>query len=185
MRDFLAAESLMTDREVKLSAGGAANFYFDCKRATLNGAFLNGLADWILDSVAPRLDPPAGAVGGPTMGADFIAAAVVARAHRRGLDLTHGCIARAATKTYGAQNRIENNPRAPTAILVVEDVITTGASIAAACDAFLDAGHSIAAIAAIIDREAGGKQSLQDQYGAPVIALFNRGDFPEANASAQ
>jgi orotate phosphoribosyltransferase len=65
-------------------------------------------------------------------------------------------------------------------VLVVEDVITTGGSIARACEALLAAGHAIAAIAVIVDREAGGREALQAQFGAPVFALFNRADFPEA-----
>ena len=165
---------------MRLSAGGAANFYFDCKRATLRGDFLHDLADWILDEVAPALSPPAAVVGGPTMGADPITAAVILRAHQRGLQPVVGCLARKEAKAHGAQNKIENAPAAPARVLVVEDVITTGGSIARACEALLAAGHAIAAIAVIVDREAGGKESLQAQFGAPVFALFNRADFPEA-----
>lgn len=179
LRDFLAAHALRTGGEVKLSAGGASSFYFDCKRATLNGGFLCALADWVLDEVAPSLSPPAAAVGGPTLGADFIAAAVAMRAHQRNLPLTHGCIVRKAAKAHGTQQAVENAPAAGTRILVVEDVVTSGASVAHACDALLAGGFALAGIAVIIDREAGGKQALEKQYQVPVHALFNRADFPE------
>ena len=182
LRDFLAARALLTGGEVKLSAGGASSFYFDCKRATLDGGFLCALADWVLDEVAPALSPPADAVGGPTLGADFIAAAVAMRAHQRGLPLAHGCIVRKAAKQHGTQNAVENAPAAGARVLVVEDVITSGASVAHACDVLVDGGFALAGIAVIIDREAGGRQTLEAKYQVPVYALFNRGDFPEVQA---
>ena len=171
---------MLSGEEMRLSSGGAAAFYFDCKRATLNGAFLESLADWLLDDVAAGLSPPADVVGGPTLGADPIAAAVVMRAHQRRLPLVRGCIVRKEAKKHGTQNKIENEPPPPAHVLVVEDVITTGASIARACDELLAAGHHIAAVAAIIDRQAGGKEALEKSYNAPVHALFNRADFPDA-----
>lgn len=182
MRDFLAQHCLLTGADIQLSGGGSASFYFDCKRATLNGAFLQPLADWLLSDVAAQLSPPPTAVGGPTLGADFIAAAVALRAHQRDIPLAHGCIVRKEPKKHGTQNKIENDPTPPARVLVVEDVITTGGSIARACDELLAGGHRIAAIAAIIDREAGGKQMLEEKYNTAVYALFNRGDFPEAEA---
>ena len=182
LRDYLVKHSLITGGAVKLSAGGESSFYFDCKKATLNGGFLFDLADWILDEVAGTLAVPPDVVGGPTLGADFIAAAVVMRAHQRGLPLVRGCIVRKAAKRHGTQHLIENAPAAGVRVLVVEDVVTSGGSVAHACDAFLAAGHIISAIAVIIDREAGGCEALQSEYQAPVHALFNRTDFPEAKA---
>ena len=180
LRSFLATHCLLTGAEIKLSAGGAASFYFDCKRATLDGGFLAALADYLLEEVASQISPAATVVGGPTLGADFIAAAVAMRAHQQGARLTDACIIRKEPKKHGTKSKIENEPATPSRVLVVEDVITTGSSIAKACDELLVAGHSIAAIAAIIDREAGGKQALEEKYGAPVFALFNRSDFPQA-----
>lgn len=180
MRDFLVRHSLQTGATVKLSAGGESSFYFDCKRATLNGAFLAAFADWVLEEAAPVLAPPPAAVGGPTLGADFLAAAVAMRAHQRGMNLTHGCIVRKAAKAHGTENAIENAPPAGTRVLVVEDVVTSGASVARACEALTGAGLAVAGMAVIVDREAGGCEALRARFGAPVLALFNRGDFPEA-----
>lgn len=183
LRDYLARHSLITGGDIKLSGGGVSSFYFNCKKATLNGEFLCALADWVLDEVACALTPAADAVGGPTLGADFIAAAVAMRAHQRGIALTHGCIVRKEAKAHGTQSAIENAPPPRARVLVVEDVITSGGSAARACEALLAAGYSIAAVAVIIDREAGGRQQLEKQFNAPVYALFNRADFPEAAAA--
>lgn len=178
LRDFLARESLIDGKDMKLASGATANFYFDCKRATLNGEFLQGLADWVL-SIAASISPPPTAIGGPTLGADFIVAAAVLRAHQHNLPWINGCITRKQAKEHGTQTPIENNPQAPARILVVEDVITSGGSIAQSCDAYLAAGHTIAGMACIIDREAGGREFLQQKYNTQVHPLFTRQDFPE------
>lgn len=176
MKNFLAENCLITGGQIKLSGGGAAGYYFDCKRATLRGEFLPPLADWIL-ACAEQISPPPEIIGGPTIGADFIAAAAVMRAAEKGLPLTAAAIVRKEPKKHGTQNKIENEPKKPSRILIVEDVITTGGSIARACDEFIAAGHTIAGIAAIIDRQAGGKESLAEKYRAPVFALFCKADF--------
>lgn len=180
LRDFLATHCLQTGQGVTLASGTTSSFYFDCKPATLNGAFLELLSQWLLDDVLPALSAPADIIGGPTMGADFIAAAVVVIAHQRQIPLINASIVRKEPKKHGTQNKIENEPKQKSNILIVEDVITSGGSIAKACDEFIAAGHTIAAIASIIDREAGGKKNLEDKYNVPVFALFNRSDFPEA-----
>ncbi|MGI9296653.1 MAG: orotate phosphoribosyltransferase [Gammaproteobacteria bacterium] len=177
MRAFVAAHCLITGGDIALSGGGAASFYFDCKRAVLRGDFLISLADWILDEPFLRAPTRANVVGGPTMGADFIAAAAAIRAAQRGENLTRAAIVRKEPKKHGTKNKIENEPDEPSRILIVEDVITTGGSIARACDEFLAAGHSIAAVAAVIDRRAGGKEMLEQKYRAPVFSLFTKDDF--------
>ncbi len=179
MRQFIARNCLLTGGDIALSGGGSASFYFDCKRAILRGEFLVPLADWILDTPFSETTPRANVVGGPTMGADFIAAAVAMRATQRKLPLTFAAVVRKESKKHGTKNKIENEPDSPARILIVEDVITTGGSIARACDEFIAAGHSIAAIAALIDRQAGGKESLQKKYNAPVFSLFTKTDFGE------
>lgn len=177
LRRFLAEHCLLTGADIKLSAGGTASFYFDCKRATLDGSCLSIIADWLLDDVAASLDIPADVVGGPTLGADSIAAAVAMRAAERGLALTSACIVRKEAKKHGTKNKIENEPPPGARVLVVEDVITTGGSIARACDELLAHGCTIAAIAALLDRNAGGKEALAKKYAAPVYAMFDRADF--------
>lgn len=176
MRDFLARESLIANKPMKLASGANANFYFDCKRATLHGNFLVDLADWVLD-IAAQTNPDV--IGGPTLGADFIVTAAVMRARQRGDSWVRGSVTRKQSKTHGTQNLIENNPATPSKILVVEDVITSGGSLAQSCDAYLAAGHSIAALACIVDREAGGRAFLETKYAAKLHSLFTLSDFPE------
>lgn len=219
MRERMARRCVLRG-EFQLAGGAAAGVYFDCKRVTLDGLFLNELADWIVFEVLPRLPERPDLVGGPTLGADFIAAAVAMRAAdehdmfmemldqtpddelRRAFDLdqrvdldefrelaeefpqlpTRAAVVRREAKAHGTRSLIENEPDEEARILVVEDVITTGGSLARACDAFIAEGHKIAGIFALLDREAGGREMLEEKYGAPVLPLFKLSDFPEARA---
>nr|VFK15880.1 MAG: orotate phosphoribosyltransferase [Candidatus Kentron sp. LPFa] len=170
-------DALITGQELALSAGGASSFYFDCKKATLNGEGLHLIADAFLERIDALSERPV-AIGGLTLGADFIVAAVIMRAHQVAHPTVFGSIVRKEPKKHGTRTRIENDPRAGMSVVVVDDVITTGGSTAKACDEFIEAGCRIVGIIALIDREAGGAQSLADKYGCPVHALFRKGDFP-------
>lgn len=176
MQDFLKKNCMLQADGIALSGGGTADVYFDCKRALLRGEFLEPFSNWVLET-AKKISPSPEIVGGPSIGADFIVAAVALRAAQTGSHLTSASVVRKEPKKHGTRNKIENEPEAKARVLVVEDVITTGGSIARACDEFLSAGHTISAIAAIIDRQAGGKEALEQKYGVPVHCLFRMEDF--------
>ena len=176
MKDFIAANCLISGGETALSGGGVSGYYFDCKRAVLRGEFLAPLADWILEC-AGKISPPPEVVAGPAIGADCIAAAAAMRAAQKGFPLSAAAVVRKEPKKHGTRNKIENEPAKPSRILIVEDVVTTGGSAARACAEFISAGHKIAGVAVIIDRRAGGMESLAKQTGAPVFALFCKDDF--------
>ena len=168
---------LSTGHSYTLSAGRQSGFYFDCKKAMLDGKGLSLIADAFLEEAA-GLTPFPEVIGGLTMGADFIVAAVIQRAFETGKPLVSGSIVRKAAKTHGTENKIENELPAGTRILVVDDVITSGASTDAACRAFLARGYEIVGIVGLVDREAGGRETLSKAYRCPVRAIFRASDFP-------
>nr|VFJ88891.1 MAG: orotate phosphoribosyltransferase [Candidatus Kentron sp. LFY]VFJ90187.1 MAG: orotate phosphoribosyltransferase [Candidatus Kentron sp. LFY] len=170
-------DALITGQDMALSAGGASSFYFDCKKATLNGEALCLIADAFLEKIDTLPERPL-AIGGLTLGADFIVAAVIMRAHQAGHPTILGSIVRKEPKKHGTRSRIENDLPAGTAVVVIDDVITTGGSTARACDELMAAGYRITGIIALIDREAGGARNLADKYGCPVHSLFGKSDFP-------
>ena len=112
------------------------------------------------------------------MGADFIVAAVIQRAFETRKPMVSGSIVRKEQKKHGAGNKIENELPEGTPIMVVDDVVTTGSSTEAACDAFIAAGYDLVGIVALVDRESGGCETLAQKYGHPVRAIFRKRDFP-------
>ena len=177
LRLLVDEKCLTVGHAYTLTTGRQSEFYFDCKKAMLDGKCLGLIADAFLDE-AGKLPRFPTAIGGLTMGADFIVAAVIQRAFETGKPLVSGSIVRKEQKKHGAGNKIENELPEGTPIMVVDDVVTTGSSTEAACDALIAAGYHIVGIVALVDRESGGCESLARKYGCPVGAIFRKRDFP-------
>ena len=177
LRSLVDEKCLTVGQAYTLTTGRQSAFYFDCKKAMLDGRCLSLIADAFLEE-AGKLPRFPQAIGGLTMGADFIVAAVIQRAFEKGSPLVSGSIVRKEQKKHGAGNKIENELPQGTLIVVVDDVVTTGSSTVAACDSFIAAGYDIVGIVALVDRESGGCETLAQKYGCPVSAIFRKRDFP-------
>ena len=147
LRKFITDLAVVRGQFV-LSSGGTSDWYLDMRRLTLDhraaplvGRVMNELtADWEYE-----------AVGGMTMGADPIAAAMLHTASRP-LD---AFVVRKADKVHGLQRRIEGPDVSGRKVLAVDDVTTTGSSVLSAVDAIRDAGAEVIGVAVIVDRGAG------------------------------
>jgi orotate phosphoribosyltransferase len=151
--------------EVVLSSGRTAQYYVDARRAILRRAGFGALAELVAaEAIRLRAD----AVGGLTMGADPIACAALAG----GADVK-AFFVRKEAKPHGLQRRIEGPVLSPgDRCLVVEDVVTTGASTVAAIEAVRDAGLEMAGVLAVLDRLAGAGAAIEAAAGgAPYAAL--------------
>ena len=182
LRLLVDERCLTVGRSYTLTTGQQSGFYFDCKKAMLDGRCLSLIADAFIEK-ASELPLVPQAIGGLTMGADFIVAAVIQRAWETGHPLISGSIVRKDQKKHGAGNKIENALPAGTPIMVIDDVVTTGSSTVTACDAFVSAGYDIVGIVALVDRESGGCEALARKYGCPVSAVFRKSDFPRIEQS--
>lgn len=177
LRELIQGHCLLTDGDFVLSTGRRSSFYFDCKRITLSGEGLTLIADLMLEEI-DRLPLAPTAIGGLTMGADFITAAVIVRAFQTHRGVLHGAIARKEPKAHGTMKRVENELPRGTRIVLVDDVVTSGASIIKAAEVFQQEGYEIAGALAVVDREQGGMDTLRRLYGG-VTALFRASEFPQ------
>jgi orotate phosphoribosyltransferase len=109
------------------------------------------------------------AVGGLTMGADPVAYAI-ARASADDPPAIDAFSVRKAAKEHGTGRLIEGNFDPAQPVVVVEDVITSGASALHAIEAVLAAGGTVAGLLAVVDREEGGKEMLE-AGGYQVVVL--------------
>ena len=147
LRELISSLAVVPGRVV-LSSGAEADWYVDLRRVTLQheaapliGRVLRGLtADWAYD-----------AVGGLTLGADPVAAAVL-HAPGRPVD---AFVVRKQGKAHGLQRRIEGPDVTGRRVLAVEDTSTTGASVLTAVEALREAGATVVGVAVVVDRGAG------------------------------
>jgi orotate phosphoribosyltransferase len=109
------------------------------------------------------------AVGGLTMGADPIACAV-SYASAEGAAPVRAFTVRKEPKTHGTGKLIEGPFHSGDRVVVIEDTITTGGSAKKAIDAVRAAGGIVVGVLALVDREEGGRETLEAD-GVQVIAL--------------
>lgn len=167
----LVREYAYERREVTLASGRRSDFYVDGKQVTLDPEEAYLIAVAILKGLSGQ---PVDAVGGPTLGADPIAGAVITLSAERGRPLK-GFIVRKQAKAHGKQRQIEGPLKGGERTVIVEDVVTTGNSILEAVRAVEDHGCQVTGIIVLVDRQEGGREALE-QHGYPVWAMMTRQD---------
>ncbi len=175
LRQLIEDNCLDASHDYVLSTGENSAFYFDCKKATLDGYALSLISDFMLEEINSLPTTPV-AIGGLTLGADFIVAGVVMRAAQTDHPTKFGSIVRKEPKKHGTKNKVENQLPKGTSIVVVDDVITSGRSTLIACDELEKEGYNIVGVVALVDRQQGGADKIRERY-PNVRALFYASDF--------
>lgn len=171
-RDRLRA--LLLERSIQrgdfvLASGARSPYYVDCRTTTMHAegqALVGSLACRLLRESGLE---PAG-VGGLTMGADPVAYAI---AHRSWLDGApmNAFSVRKQPKEHGTGRRIEGCFAPGDEVVVIEDVITSGGSALQACEAVEAAGGRVLGVLALLDREAGGRERIEER-GYRVVTIY-------------
>jgi len=155
---------------VTLSSGQQADWYVDLRRVLLDG-YAARLAGRVMLDLTSGL--AFAAVGGLTLGADPVAAAMMHAAAEQGRAL-NAFIVRKEGKAHGLQRRIEGPDVAGLPVLAVEDTSTTGNSVLAAVDALTEAGARVAGVAVVVDR---GARERVEERGLTYLAAYELADL--------
>ncbi len=112
-----------------------------------------------------------------TLGADPIAyaTALIATINGRALD---AFIVRKEPKKHGTMKWIEGNLRPGAWVCVVDDVVTTGASVVTAIERIREAGFHVRKVLALVDREEGGRENIE-KADCKFFSIFTKTDFIE------
>ena len=163
--------------KVTLASGLESDFYVDMRRATLHHEAAPLIGHVMLDMLeeAGLGTDEIDAVGGLTMGADPVAAAMLHAAASRGLDLD-AFVVRKAAKDHGMRRRIEGPEVAGRRVVVLEDTSTTGGSPLEAVGALRDAGATVLAVAVVVDRDTGARERIEAE-GLPYCAALGLADL--------
>ncbi|MDB5036650.1 MAG: orotate phosphoribosyltransferase [Bacteriovoracaceae bacterium] len=172
----LLREKAYEQKEVTLASGRKSNFYIDVKRVSLTaeGSVLIGKG---LFEIIKKYFPEAKAVGGLTLGADPLVTAVAYTSQLEKLPI-NAFIVRKEAKGHGTGKLIEGGHELPpnSPIVILEDVVTTGGSGLEAARKVKDHGWKILGIAAVVDREEGGRENIEKE-GFKLYSLFRKSDF--------
>ena len=130
-------------------------YFIDAKEALCAGADLRIAAQAITERIATA-GIPFDAVGGLTLGADALAAAIAVVS---GADWF---IVRKEPKNRGTNRLVEGKQIASgDQVLLVDDVVTTGSSMLRAFDAVVDTGAQVVAAVTLVDRGDRARQDLE------------------------
>jgi len=159
---------------VTLSSGREADYYVDLRRITLHAQAAPLVGRVMLDLVAGwEFD----AVGGLTLGADPVAAAMLHAAGATGRKID-AFVVRKEGKAHGLQRRIEGPEVSGRRVLAIEDTSTTGGSVLTAVQALRNAGANVVGVAVIVDRGTGAREAIQaagleyrSAFGLPDLGL--------------
>lgn len=173
----LISELAVVHGKVTLASGKEADYYVDLRRVTLHHRAAPLVGHLLLDLLEEQGFGPAevDAVGGLTLGADPVAAALLHAAASRGQDLD-AFVVRKEGKSHGMQRRIEGPDVAGRKVVAVEDTSTTGGSVMTAVDALREAGAEVVAVAVIVDRATGARERIEAE-GLPYLHLFDLADL--------
>ena len=162
----LVKEKAVRKGEHTLSSGKKSNYYIDAKQVTLDPHGILLVAKAIL---AMLHGVQVEAVGGPTLGADPIAAAVALLSSQTGRPLK-AFIVRKEEKKHGTQKRIEGpSLERGDRVVVVEDVVTSGKSVLDAVKEIEKSNCRVVKVICLVDREEGAAQLLSAYNFSPIF----------------
>lgn len=163
----LICEVAYKEGDFTLSSGQKSTYYINGKEVTLHAQGALMVARLLLAKL------PAGTVGvgGLTLGADPMVSAVSIVGAYENKPVTP-LIIRKEAKGHGTRAYIEG-PTLPagSAVTILEDVVTTGASAMQAVQRLRDAGYAVNDILALVDRQQGG-QELYKKEGLNFQPIF-------------
>lgn len=169
-----------------LTSGAKSKYYCDTKATVLSpgGAALVGRA--LFELLRPHRPE---AVGGLAMGAAYLASAVAIASEGTDAPMP-GFVVRTEAKAHGTKSKIDqawhhDGPliREGRRVAVVDDVVTTAGSTLKAIDAVVEAGCVVVAVAAVLDRQAGGAERIRER-GLSFAALFRADTDGELSVGA-
>lgn len=155
-----------------LASGKESTYYLDGRMVTLHpeGAYL--IAKLMLERLSGMNIQ---AVGGLTMGADPIAAAIAVVSYQAGNPIP-AFIVRKEVKGHGKQKQVEGPLPAGASVAIVEDTVTTGESALKAINAVEELGCTVEVVLSVIDRQEGAAE-LYRQHGYKYLPLFTIRDL--------
>ena len=161
-----ALVTLLAERSAKhgrfvLSSGRVSDLYIDARLTTMSPEGLQLIGLLGLETIRASFGNEAQSIGGMTLGADPIAYAI-AYASASTPHPLRAFTVRKEAKGHGTGRQVEGPFQSGDQVVVVEDVITTGASALKAVEVLRQHSAKVLGVLALVDREEGGRQVLED-----------------------
>ena len=170
----LVKERAYREGSFTLASGKQSSYYFDGKKVLLDQEGSRLFGAWLLGKIDTLSERPV-AIGGLEIGAIPIACVCMALSDAP----INTFVVRKKHKEHGTGNQIEGDLKRGDAVVVVDDVITTGESTMKAVRALEDDGCTVLAIYCLVDRDEGHTPEFEARKSIFVPA-FHIEDFRKA-----
>jgi orotate phosphoribosyltransferase len=171
--DTLVNEGAVIHRDVKLSSGKQSNFYYDLRGALLDPSILSWISGEITDMIFEKDWDNIKSIGGLETSAIPLVIGLVNDFESYSKGQVNGFYIRKQPKHYGISEMIVGKIVSP--VLLVDDVLTTGASIKKAIETVEMHSHKVKGVITIIDREDDASKELKKRV--KCYSLLKHSDF--------
>ncbi len=144
------------DKPFKLVSGRVSPYYIDCRPTTHNAQGLFLVGEIFCEMLR---DLQVDAVGGLTMGADPLAHAIALTSYLKGRPINAFSVRKQA-KEHGTGGLVVGDVKPGDRVVILEDVVTTGASTLKAIAAARDFGLEVVQVLILVDRQEGGREAV-------------------------
>jgi orotate phosphoribosyltransferase len=174
MTDYQSLVQLLAQKSVRrgrftLASGKMSDIYIDVRMTSMSPEGLSQIGPLALQAIRST-GWSVDSIGGMTLGADPIAYAI-SYASSLNTPALRAFTVRKDTKLHGTGKLIEGPFRQGDNVVIVEDVITTGASALQAIETVTNAGGYVQGVLALVDRKDGGRETIEHK-GYTVISLI-------------
>lgn len=151
-----------------LSSGKKSTYFVDCKKATLDARGIHLIAEAIADIIKSQSYHNPIYIAGVALGGCPLATAVSM------LTKFDALFVRTAAKDHGTKQLIEGSFVPGKQVVLLEDVITTGASTLSAINILEDAGLRVVHVLCVIDRLEGGRKLIEERTKFDCLLTINQ-----------
>jgi orotate phosphoribosyltransferase len=173
LRQLLLERAVSFGRFV-LASGQESGYYINSKQFLFNAEAVWLLGDLLWDMTRDQRIP---AIGGLEVGAIPMATAAALRYHENGRPL-EGFFVRKQAKGHGSRDRIEGRLQPGDRVAMVDDVLTTGESVAQAIAEVEQVGAEVVTVICIVDRLQGARERLARYPYQPIFTIRDLGIEP-------
>ena len=158
-------------KETELSSGKRSPYYMDTRGLLAFPNLMNDVIEKLNDRISATT-PEFDKLASVPVGAVPFASMLAARMNKASV------LVRDQPKQHGTKRLIEGRLGIDDRVILVEDVITTGASVIKTIQKLKNRGAEVVAVWALLNREEGGSEHITYEYkDIPVYSLFTTSDI--------
>ncbi|RFA18006.1 orotate phosphoribosyltransferase [Subtercola boreus] len=167
------SEEAVFHGDFTLTSGKKATYYVDLRKVSLDHRVAPLIGQVMLEVIAAI--PDVFAVGGLTMGADPVAAAILHQGAARGATYD-AFVVRKEPKDHGRGKQVEGPDLEGKRVVVIEDTSTTGGSPLKAIEALEKVGAIVVGVAVVVDRNTEARERIESA-GYPYFYAIGLDDL--------